>query len=160
MNFNRLPLLGVLVLGLSLPARPAPQTGTGGQNTAPPAVVVKKPAPPIFSYNPENRRDPFKDLFGGKELREKKPATGLADMEIEEVVLMGIVKLGSRYEAIAAFSDGFPLALREGQKLADGFVFAIEADRVVFRKTSDKGFPLSRPKDIIKEISPEERIHD
>jgi hypothetical protein len=158
MNFNRLPLLGVLILGLALPSRPAPQTGTGSQKPA--AVAEKKPAPPIFSYNPENRRDPFKDLFGGKELQEKRVITGLADMLIEEVVLMGIVKSKDRYEAIAAFSDGFPLTLREGQKLADGFVLAVEAGRVIFRKTSDKGFPLTRPKDIIKEITPEERTHE
>jgi hypothetical protein len=160
MNFKRFLLPAVLIIAFALPTRPSPQTGTAGQKTVPPAAVEKKSAPPIFSYNPENRRDPFKDLFGGVELREKKPATGLADMEIAEVVLMGIVKFGGRYEAIVAFPDGFPLNLKEGQKLADGFVLAIEADRVIFRKTSDKGFPLSRPKDIIKEISPEERTHD
>jgi hypothetical protein len=65
MNSNRLPLLGVLIFALALPLRPAPQTGTGTPKTVPPAAVEKKSAPPIFSYNPENRRDPFKDLFGG-----------------------------------------------------------------------------------------------
>ncbi|HPN17849.1 MAG TPA: hypothetical protein PKV64_12045, partial [Candidatus Aminicenantes bacterium] len=62
--------------------------------------------------------------------------------------------------AIVAFGEGFPLSLHEGQKLADGFVLSIEADRVVFRQTSDKGIPLAKPKDIAKEISPEEPAHD
>jgi Tfp pilus assembly protein PilP len=150
MNINRLTGIGLLILGFALPLRPAPQT----------AGSEKKTAFPVFSYNQENRRDPFKDLFGGKEVREKRIITGLADLEIEEVVVIGIVKSQGRFEALASFSDGFPITFRDGQKLADGYVLSIEEDKITYRKTSDKGFPLSKPKDIIKEITPEERTHD
>jgi len=153
MKSKRIPLLCGLVFVLLLPLLPAPQE-------TPPPAPEKKSIAPVFSYDPEGRRDPFKDLFGGEQLKTKKVATGLADMEIEDIALMGIVKTQDRYEAIIAFADGFPLTLREGQKLADGYVLSIEADQVTFRKTSDKGIPLSKPKDIVKEITPEEPAHD
>jgi len=153
MKSNRFPLLGGLVFGLVLPLLPA------SQETPPPAPE-KKTAPPVFSYDAEGRRDPFKDLFGGEQLKGKKIVTGLADMDIDDISLMGIVKAQGHFEAIVAFADGFPLTLRQGQKLADGYVLSIEADQVTFRKTSDKGIPLSKPKDIIKEITPEEPAHD
>jgi hypothetical protein len=161
MKYKRLLTLSGLVFTLVLPLLPALQdapakTQAPAQEPAP----ENKIAAPIFSYDPGDRRDPFKDLFGGKEVREKKVVTGLADMEIDDITLMGIIKTPERFEAIVAFSDGFPLTLLEGQKLADGFVLSIDADRVVFRKTSDKGLPLSKPKDIIKEITPEEPAHD
>lgn len=164
MKYKRLVLISILAGGLLLPALSAPPqestTPPQQRQETPPPVPEKKLAPPIFSYNPEGRRDPFKDLFGGKEIRDKKAVNGLADMDIDEITLMGIVKSKDRLEAIISFSDGFPMTLREGQKLADGYVLSIEPDRVIFRKTSDRGIPLAKPKDVIKEITPEEPSHE
>jgi hypothetical protein len=163
MNYKRFLIPNILVFALVLPLLPA-QQNVPAKDEAQAQVLApepeKKNTPPIFSYDPAGRRDPFKDLFAGKEVREKKIITGLADMDIEDITLMGIVKTPERFEAIVAFSDGFPLTLLEGQKLADGFVLSITADQVIFRKTNDKGLPLSKPKDIIKEITPEEPAHD
>lgn len=168
MRSKRLPALVLLAFAAAVPLQPAAQD----QTQAPAQAPDKKPAEdaaasqplvsaPIFSYDPAGRRDPFKDLFGGKEVKDaKKAVTGLPDMEISDITLMGIVKTPDRYEAIVAFADGFPLTLLEGQKLADGFVVSIDADRIVFRKTRDKGIPLAKPKDVIIEISPEEPAHD
>ncbi|MHB8055681.1 MAG: hypothetical protein ACYDH3_10595 [Candidatus Aminicenantales bacterium] len=167
MNYKRVLMLSSLVFALVCPLLPALQDAPAqtqapakAQSPVPEPVPEMKMAPPVFSYDPAGRRDPFKDLFGGKEVRDKKVISGLADMEIDDITLMGIVKTPERYEAIVAFADGFPLTLLKGQKLADGFVLSIEADRVVFRKTNDKGLPLAKPKDIIKEIAPEEPAHD
>jgi len=33
---------------------------------------------------------------------------------------------------------------------------SVTSTQVVFRKTKDRGVPLAKPKDVIKEISPEE----
>ncbi|MDP2915360.1 MAG: hypothetical protein Q8O91_07900 [Candidatus Aminicenantes bacterium] len=113
---------------------------------------------PAFSYDSAGRRDPFKDLFGGKTLREKKAIGGLSDLTIDDIMLMGIVKSKDVIEAIIGLTDGFPLTLREGDRLADGFVLSIKESQVVFRKTLDsKGLPLAKPRDIIKEIMQEER---
>jgi len=115
-------------------------------------------AGPAFSYDSGGRRDPFKDLFGGKTLREKKAIGGLSDLFIEDILLIGIVKSKDFIEAIIGLTDGFPLTLREGDRLADGFVVSIKKSQVVFRKTlDDKGLPLSKPREIIKEIIQEER---
>ncbi|HNQ80971.1 MAG: hypothetical protein PHF93_09870 [Acidobacteriota bacterium] len=158
MNFKHALTACGLILAFVLPLAAALQETPPPEKPAP--APEKKIVAPVFSYDPEGRRDPFKDLFGGERLRSKRIVTGLSDMEIGDIVLMGIVKAQNRYEAIVAFGEGFPLSLHEGQKLADGFVLSIEADRVVFRQTSDKGIPLAKPKDIAKEISPEEPAHD
>jgi hypothetical protein len=44
--------------------------------------------------------------------------------------------------------------------MADGYVLSVKDDRITFRKTKEKGVPLIRPKDIVKEITPEERSHE
>jgi len=126
---------------------------------AAPQEPKKAPAAgPAFSYDSGGRRDPFKDLFGGKTLREKKAIGGLSDLFIEDIRLMGIVKSKDVVEAIIGLTDGFPLTIREGDRLADGFVLSIKDSQVVFRKTLDgKGIPLAKPREIIKEIMQEER---
>lgn len=171
-NIKRFLPAAVLALGLLLPgitqaqgtAAPPAQANAAQANAAqaaPPTAPEKKIAPPIFSYDPAGRRDPFKDLFGGQEVKDKqKIFTKIADMDIEDITLMGIVKTPERYEAIIAFADGFPMTLLIGQKLADGYVVSIDDEKVVFRKTSDRGIPLAKPRDIIKEITPEEPSHE
>lgn len=126
------------------------------EQAAPPEI---KPVP-VFSYDPAGRRDPFKDLLGGKDIKEKKIVGGLSDLDIEDIKLLGIVRFKDKNEAIAGLTEGFPLTIREGDLLADGYVLTIRPDAVVFRKTKDKGIPLMRPRDIVKEITPEERTHD
>ena len=128
--------------------------------TVPDKTSAERREVPVFSYDPAGRRDPFKDLLGGKDIKEKRVVTGLADLEIDEVTLLGIVQSKDKFEAIAGLPEGFPLTVREGDRLADGYVLSIRADAVVFRKTRDKGIPLSQPRDIVKEIQPEERTHD
>jgi len=126
--------------------------------TQPPAQEKKPAATPEFSYGSGGRRDPFKDLLQGQSVRgEKKVITGLADLAIDDVVLMGIIKSGGKLEAIISLPEGFPLPLRLGDKLADGYVLSIEETQVVFRKTRDaKGLPLPKPRDVIKDIIAEE----
>lgn len=118
----------------------------------------KTPPRPAFSYDAGGRRDPFKDLFGGKTLKEKKAVGGLADLIIDDVQIMGIIKSKNGLEALIGLTDGFPLSLREGDKLADGFVLSIKESQIIFRKTLDgKGLPLAKARDIIKDITQEER---
>jgi len=108
------------------------------------------------TYNPEGRRDPFKNLLQGAEIRDKTPG-GIRQMAIDEIVLTGIVKSGQQLTAIVSGPQGFPYFIKTGEKLADGYVLSITDSQVVFRKTNERGVPLMRSKDIIKEINPEER---
>lgn len=108
-------------------------------------------------YSPAGRRDPFKDLLGGREVtKEKTIAGGVPELSVDEVNLIGIVKAKGKFTAIINSPQGFPYFIKEGEKFADGFVLSIQETQVVFRKISDRGIPLSKPKDIIKEIYPEE----
>jgi Tfp pilus assembly protein PilP len=108
------------------------------------------------NYNPEGRRDPFKDLLGGGDVRDKTGQTG-SQLSIDDLVLVGIINAKSGYTAIVGTNQGFPRFLKVGDAVADGYVLSITRSQVVFRKTSERGIPLMRPRDITKEINPEER---
>jgi len=118
---------------------------------------VLKPPPEKGTYDPAGRRDPFKDLLGGKDIKEKSAVGGIPRMSIDDTTLVGIVKTKQKLTAIVSGPQGFPYFIKAGDKFADGYVLSIKEDQVVFRKTNERGIPLMRPRDIIKEINPEER---
>ena len=126
------------------------------------AKPEEQPAPPGFrsqipTYDPAGRRDPFKNLLAGKEIKEKSEAGATPQLYVDDINLIGIVKYKNKYTAILSGPQGFPYYFVVGDKLADAFVLAISENQVVFRKTNERGIPLTRPKDIVKEIKPEER---
>ncbi len=110
-----------------------------------------------LSYNPQGRRDPFKNLLAGKDIKDKTSAGGIPQLFIDDINLIGIVKTKGRLTAIVNGPQGFPYFVKVGDKFSDGYVVSITDTQVVFRKINDRGIPLMRPKDIIKEINPEER---
>jgi len=138
--------LGALIAGTLLGLGGA--AGFGQEEAKPPKAAA---------YDPAGRRDPFKNLLGGKELSGRRIITGLSDLSVDEVIIIGLVKFKGRMEAIVGLADGFPLTAREGDLLADGSVLAIRDGEVVLRKTKERGIPLLKPKDIVKEITPQER---
>ncbi len=108
-------------------------------------------------YNAEGRRDPFRDLMGsGGDVRDKT-VTGEAQTPLEDLILIGIIKAKRGYTAIVGTTQGFPRFLAVGDKVGDGYVLSIGPAQVVFRKTHDRGIPLMSPRDVVKEINPEER---
>lgn len=109
------------------------------------------------TYDASGRRDPFKNLLGGKELKEKTPVGGVPQLYIDDVNLIGIVKYKTRFTAVLSGPQGFPYYFQIGDKLSDGFILSIGDTQVIFRKTNERGIPLTKPKDIVKEITPEER---
>ena len=122
---------------------------------APPPEAAQTVAPwTAFTYNSEGRRDPFKDLLSGRDLREKT-ATGEPQVFIDDLVLFGIVKNNRVFTAMVGMPQGFPMFVKVGDKLADGYVLSISESQVVLRKTHDRGIPLLRTRDIIKEITEE-----
>jgi hypothetical protein len=109
------------------------------------------------TYNPEGRRDPFRDLLGGQDLREKGKTRGLQHLAIEDAVLIGIAKHRGKLTAIINDSQGFPYYIKTGDNFLDGFVLNVNDSQVIFRQTKQRGIPLTNPKDIVKEIKLEER---
>jgi hypothetical protein len=125
------------------------------ETTAPPQTG---PAPALtvqtgFTYNPDGRRDPFKDLMAGRELR--KTDLGENQLYIDDLVLSGIVKSKNVYTALIGTAQGFPMFAKVGDKFADGYILSINDTQVVLRKTHERGIPLIRPRDVIKEITEE-----
>jgi Tfp pilus assembly protein PilP len=122
---------------------------------APPPESKQTVAPPSgFTYNPEGRRDPFKDLLAGRG-RSDKTAAGEPEVFIDDLILFGIVKNKSGFTAMIGMPQGFPMFVHVGDKFTDGFVLSINESQVVLRKTQERGIPLIRPRDIIKEITEE-----
>jgi len=141
-------LIGIFLAGLApllaqeTAAEPPPQTA--------PLLSVQTG----FTYSPDGRRDPFKDLLGGRDLKEKS-ALGENQMFIDDLVLFGIVKSQNVFTALIGTPQGFPMFAKVGDKFADGYVLSIKATQVVLRKTHERGIPLMRPRDVIKEITEE-----
>lgn len=128
------------------------------QETAPPPPPEATPALTVqtgFTYNPEGRRDPFRDLLAGRDFKERT-ALGDEQMFIDDLVLFGIVKNKDVYTALIGLPQGFPMFAKAGDKFADGYVLSINDTQVVLRKTHDRGIPLMRPRDVIKEITEEQ----
>jgi Tfp pilus assembly protein PilP len=127
------------------------------QETAAPPQSEIAPMPAVqtgFTYNPEGRRDPFKDLLGGRDLKQQA-AIGENQFFIDDLVLFGIVKNQNVFTALIGMPQGFPMFAKIGDKFADGYVLSITETQVVLRKTHERGIPMMRPRDIIKEITEE-----
>lgn len=149
-----LGLAGLLVLTASAqeqkqepPTKKTPAVAVSSQD-----LMQQQP----FVYDPADRRDPFRDLLAGRDLKEKA-GEGLSAISIADVVLIGITKYKDQFTAIINGPDGFPVKVSVGNRFEDGFVLSISESKVVFRQTKERGVPMFRPKDITKEINPEER---
>jgi len=141
--------VGLLFLGGSvLPAQE--------QGSQPEKALLKSP-PEKGTYDSAGRRDPFKNLLAGKDIKEKVAAGGIPQISIDDTNLVGIVKSKQKLTAIVVGPQGFPYFVKVGDKFSDGYILSINDYQVVFRKTNERGIPLMRPRDIIKEINPEER---
>lgn len=110
-----------------------------------------------ITYDPAGRRDPFRDLLAGQEVDPTAVGEGIAGLSIDDLVLIGITKVRGTLNAVINGPQGFPHTIRTGDQFSDGFVLSIHDSKVVFRKTRERGVPLYKPKDVIKEINPEER---
>jgi Tfp pilus assembly protein PilP len=109
------------------------------------------------TYNPEGRRDPFRDLLAGQDPRDKDKTQGIQQLAIEDAVLIGIVKHKGKLTAVINDTQGYPYYIKTGDNFLDGFVLNVNDSQVIFRKTKERGIPLTNPKDIVKEIKLEER---
>lgn len=109
------------------------------------------------SYQRAGRKDPFMDLLAGRDAKRETSPTGKPEIYIDDITLIGIVKARGKFTAIVTGPQEFPLFIKVGQRFSDGFVLSIQESKITFRKTKERGFPLFKPKDIVKEIHPEER---
>ncbi|MBN2198935.1 MAG: hypothetical protein JW747_03715 [Candidatus Aminicenantes bacterium] len=134
---------------------------SGQEQERKPAAEILS-APPTLEtgpvlYTSSGRRDPFKDLLAGTELADKSSTVKGRQVSIDDLILIGIVRAREKlYALVTTGPQGFPHRIQAGDKFADGYVISVGESSVTFRKTSDRGVSLPRPRDVIKEISQEE----
>ncbi|MEW6455855.1 MAG: hypothetical protein AB1410_03965 [Acidobacteriota bacterium] len=119
----------------------------------------KSPYIEEFIYNPEGRRDPFKNLLNvqvSQEAERPENLSGQAALLVSEVTLIGISKYKGEYWAIVNAPDGFPYFLKKGDKLFDGYVFSIDETSITFRIEEKKSGSKIKHRDVIKKLHQEE----
>jgi Tfp pilus assembly protein PilP len=123
------------------PAAPAPPPAAGGQ--AQPAAQPPKAAGEGYTYEPENRRDPFITLVGtGLETTAVvKKGEGPAGMLVSEISVRGIMQSKGAYVAMVEGPDKKTYVVHSGDRLADGTIKSIiPTGLVIIQEVND---PLS-----------------
>lgn len=110
-----------------------------------------------YTYDPANRRDPFKSLLTKPdrlELRGPRPE-GIPGLLIDEVDLTGIFKTKKGYVAqVKAANQNKSYLLREGDQLYDGDVVAIRKSEVVFKQIVQDPTALKPFREVVKTLGP------
>jgi hypothetical protein len=105
-----------------------------------------------FSYDPGNRRDPFKSLLVGPDRPERGPRPeGIPGLLIDEIQLLGVWRTPRGYVAqIRAANKSY--LLREGDQLFDGDVVTIQKNEVVFKQKVDDPTALKPYREVVKNL--------
>jgi type IV pilus assembly protein PilP len=134
--FVLIALVATAALAQTPPA-PSPQGGTPIDTSTVERILRGEEAVEEgqgFTYDPAGRRDPFRSLLGGRppeEMGGRPP--GLRGMGVEEVRLLGVMRLPEGYVAMVQGTDSLSYMIRPGTALYDGSVERIESGRVVFK---------------------------
>ncbi len=105
-----------------------------------------------FTYDPGNRRDPFRSLLTGPEKPERGPRPeGIPGLLIDEIQLLGIWRTPRGYVAQIRASNKSYL-LREGDELFDGDVVAIQKNEVVFKQQVQDPTALKPFREVVKNL--------
>ncbi len=110
-----------------------------------------------FSYDPGNRRDPFKSLLATPdrpEFRGPRPE-GVPGLLIDEIDLTGIWRTSKGYVAqVVAANQKKSYLLREGDQLYDGDVVSINKNEVVFKQIVQDPTALKPFREVVKSLNP------
>ncbi|MFP5284820.1 MAG: hypothetical protein ACLGI9_03690 [Thermoanaerobaculia bacterium] len=164
-------LPGIAVLALA--QAPPPAAPPGAESSAPPPDegFLGQPSPDTgdideilegeeevlsgsggFTYDPGNRRDPFKSLLTGPERPDRGPRPeGIPGLLIDEIQLLGIWRTPRGYVAQVRASKKSWL-LREGDQLFDGDVVTIQKNEVVFKQQVQDPTALKPYREVVKNL--------
>jgi hypothetical protein len=108
-----------------------------------------------FSYDPGNRRDPFKSLLAGPdrpEFRGQRPE-GIAGLLIDEIDLTGVFRTSKGYVAqVVAANQKKSYLLKDGDQLYDGDVVSINRNEVVFKQVVQDPTALKPFREVVKSL--------
>jgi hypothetical protein len=110
-----------------------------------------------FSYDPGNRRDPFKSLLTAPdrpEFRGPRPE-GVPGLLIDEIDLKGIFHTSKGFVAqVLAANQKKSYLLKEGDQLYDGDVVSISKNEVVFKQVVQDPTALKPFREVVKSLNP------
>lgn len=110
-----------------------------------------------FTYDPGNRRDPFKSLLIASdrpEFRGPRPE-GIPGLMIDEIDLQGIWRTPRGYVAqVLSVNQKKSFRLREGDQLYDGDVVSIGKTEVVFKQIVQDPTALKPFREVVKSLIP------
>jgi hypothetical protein len=110
-----------------------------------------------YTYDPGNRRDPFKSLLVAPDRPEfhgPRPE-GIPGLLIDEIDLTGIFRKGKTYIAqVKAANNPKSYLLREGDQLFDGDVVSINHNEVVFKQAVQDPTALKPFREVVKALKP------
>jgi len=110
-----------------------------------------------FTYDPGNRRDPFKSLLiapDRPEFRGPRPE-GVPGLLIDEIDLKGIYRTARGYVAqVNASNQKKSYLLKEGDQLFDGDVIGIHKNEVVFKQIVQDPTALKPFREVVKSLNP------
>jgi hypothetical protein len=111
-----------------------------------------------FTYDPGNRRDPFKSLLiapDRPEFRGPRPE-GIPGLLIDEIDLKGTFRTARGYVAqVNASNQKKSYLLKEGDQLYDGDVVSIGKNEVVFKQIVQDPTALKPFREIVKSLNPQ-----
>lgn len=109
-----------------------------------------------YTYDPGNRRDPFKSLLAAPdrpEFRGPRPE-GIPGLLIDEIDLVGIFRTSRGFVAqVKAANQGKSYLLKEGDQLYDGDVVSINKIEVVFKQIVQDPTALKPFREVVKTLS-------
>lgn len=140
--------------------RPAASAVEAPADPAPPA------RPAAYPYRARGRRDPFRLPRTLESAPPDAPAAvrprGLKGQRVSELRLVGLVKAGGEFTALATGLQDRSFLLKKGDRLFDGQVLEILGDGVVFAQRVDGGAGRTRNVRVVKKLhpGPEEASHE
>jgi hypothetical protein len=110
-----------------------------------------------FTYDPGNRRDPFKSLLiapDRPEFHGPRPE-GVPGLMVDEVDLKGIWRTAKGYVAqVTSANQKKSYLLREGDQMYDGSVVSIGKTEVVFKQIVQDPTALKPFREVVKSLVP------
>jgi hypothetical protein len=110
-----------------------------------------------FSYDPGNRRDPFKSLLAAADrpqIRGPRPE-GVPGLLIDEIDLTGVFQTSKGFVAqVVASNQKKSYLLKEGDQLYDGDVVSINKSEVVFKQVVQDPTALKPFREVVKSLNP------
>jgi len=111
-----------------------------------------------FTYDPGDRRDPFRSLYDRVRLGEATRPPGIEGMSLDEIDLTGIVENPGGNLAYFTGSDNKAYFLRVGEQVYKATMIAIDpkTGSVIFRETVDDPRQIKPYRDVVRKLVPNE----